>query len=137
MMIIFRPQRSTLEESMAEAKEFESIEEMKKYIVEQSNNSFSIQDIVISTIEINDTRTGWEDSKFVSVKLSGKQDPTKDFMAPQAIGICATRYRKLENSERKDKFGYRVEKTAEELLIDATLTEERSTIPEQTNEQQR
>lgn len=53
-MIVYRPHRGTLADAMAEAKEFNTELEMKKYIVEQWNDYFSIDDVVIADESIND-----------------------------------------------------------------------------------
>ena len=39
-MIIFRPHRSSLDETMKEAKEFDDVEKMKEYIVELWNRKW-------------------------------------------------------------------------------------------------
>ena len=56
-MIIFRPHRSSLDETMKEAKEFDDVEKMKEYIVELWNRKwhgsqklFTTDDIVITVI---------------------------------------------------------------------------------------
>lgn len=38
-MVIYRPHRGALKEAMAEAKEFNSIDEMKQYICDKHNRS--------------------------------------------------------------------------------------------------
>ena len=91
--IIFRPQRYTLDEAMAEAKEFNSVEEMKKYVVELHSvvkgPKFSIDDVVIDEDSVvNDGRNGWQDTMYVCVKRYGN----KVYDVPQCIGMCATKY---------------------------------------------
>lgn len=101
-MIIFRPHRMGMDigESMAEAKEFNNVEEMKKYIVERdeglggSKELYTADDIVIDeNSAVNDERTGWEDSMYVCVKRMGDEDYVKKYGTPQCIGMCATKYR--------------------------------------------
>lgn len=94
-MIIFRPQRGSLAESMAEAQEFNNVEEMKKHIVNMMNDkctdsefSTTADDIVIEDLAVNDPQIGWEDSKNVCVKFMF------DKCYLSCIGICATKYRK-------------------------------------------
>ncbi len=99
-MIIFRPHRLGMDlgDALAEAKEFSSVEEMKKYIVELWNDGwqgheklFSEKDIVIDEeSETNDERIGWEDSKYVCVRRMG----SKEYETPQCIGMCATKYKR-------------------------------------------
>ena len=55
VMIIFRPHRKLLDEAMAEAKEFNTVEEMKEHIVKLwhegwggSKELFTVDDIVIN-----------------------------------------------------------------------------------------
>ncbi len=100
-MIIFRPHRRTLDEAMAEAKEFDSVEEMKKHIVKLWNEGwsgskelFTADDIVINEKSaVNDDRIGWEDSMHVCVKRMGDEDYMKKYGTPQCIGMCATKYK--------------------------------------------
>ena len=84
-MIIFRPHRSSLDETMKEAKEFDDVEKMKEYIVELWNRKwhgsqklFTTDDIVINKESaVNDDRIGWEDSMYVCVKRMGSEDYIK------------------------------------------------------------
>ncbi len=101
-MIIFRPHRMGMNilEAMAEAKEFDSVEEMKEYIVKRfeglasSKELFTANDIVIDeNSAVNDDRIGWEDSMYVGVKRMGDEDYMQKYGTPQCIGMCATRYR--------------------------------------------
>ncbi len=102
-MIIFRPQRRTLDEAMKEAKEFDTVEEMKEHIVKiwhkdwaGSKKLFTVDDIVIiEECTVKDDRIGWEDSMYVCVKRMGNEDYVCKYGAPQCIGMCATKYRKI------------------------------------------
>lgn len=101
-MIIFRPHRRLLYEAMAEAKEFDTVKEMKEYIVKLWHEGwggpkelFTADDIVIDeSSAVNDDRIGWENSMYVSVKRMGDEDYMKKYGTPQCIGMCATKYRK-------------------------------------------
>ena len=101
-MIIFRPHRRLLYEAMAEAKEFDTVEEMKEYIVKLWHEDwggpkelFTVDDIVIDeSSAVNDDRIGWEDSIHVCVKRMGDEDYMNKHGTPQCIGMCATKYRK-------------------------------------------
>ena len=102
-MIIFRPHRRLLDEAMAEAKEFNTVEEMKQHIVELWHTGwggpkelFTVDDIVIDEKSaVNDTRIAWEDSMYVCVKRMGNDDYIKKYGVPQCIGMCATKYKKI------------------------------------------
>lgn len=92
-MIIFRPQKGSLADSMAEAKEFSTVEDMKDHIVAMMANKdpeslITADDIVIEDLTINDSRVGWEDSRNVCVKIM------LDKCYKSCIGMCATKYRK-------------------------------------------
>ena len=91
-MIIFRPHRELLCDSMAEAREFKTEAAMKKYIVGEWNNYFSIKDIVIDTKKTNDTRIGWENTRDVCTKRFGAENCIEKYGCAQCIGMCATRY---------------------------------------------
>lgn len=99
-MIIFRPSRELLDESMAEAKEFNTVEEMKAYIVklwhdglDGTKELFNVDDIVINVESaVNDDRIGWQDTMSVCLKRLGDEDFIKKYNSPQCIGKCATKY---------------------------------------------
>jgi len=103
-MIIFRPHRMGIDigEAMSEAKEFNSVEEMKDYIVKRWHEGwggkelFTVDDIVINEKSaVNDDRIGWEDSMYVCLKRLGDEDYMKKHGTPQCIGMCATKYKKI------------------------------------------
>lgn len=102
-MIIFRPNRRMLDEAMAEAKKFDTVEEMKEHIVKVWHEGwdgpeelFTVDDIVIDEKSaVKDDRIGWEDSMYVCVKRMGKTDYIKTYGIPQCIGMCATKYKKV------------------------------------------
>ncbi|WP_297419735.1 hypothetical protein [Clostridium sp.] len=93
-MIIYRPHRRDLADAMAEAKEFDTVEEMKEYIVKQWRNQFDISDVVLGNETIDDDRIGWKDTKYVCIKRLGKEDYMKKYKSPQCVGMCATNYQK-------------------------------------------
>lgn len=95
-MIIYRPHRGSLIESIKEAKEFNNEQEMKEYIVKKWDNYFSVDDIVLYDEIINDDRIGWEDTKYVCTKRFGEQDNMALYGYPQCIGMCATKYKRSE-----------------------------------------
>ena len=100
-MIIYRPHRGNLADAMVEAKEFNSEQEMKEYIVKQWDGYFSIEDIVILGDPYNDERIGWEDTRYVCSKRFGDQDNIVKYGVPQCIGMCATKYIKVNYHEPK------------------------------------
>ena len=102
-MIIFRPHRGGLFESLAEAKEFNNVEEMKKYIIELWHENwagdpkelFTAEDIVIDEESVvNDTRIGWKNSMYVCLKRLGNENYIEKHGCAQCIGMCATDYTK-------------------------------------------
>lgn len=92
-MIIFRPQRGKLADSMNEAIRFKDEDEMKRYIVElyrrpNGMKTFNVEDIVLDDKVFNDQRIGWEDSRYVCIKKFGRDI----YDIPQCIGMCATKF---------------------------------------------
>lgn len=104
-MIIYRPHRGGLRESMAEAREFESVKAMKKYIVQRHTDeelgpAFSIDDIVLDGERCHDVRVGWWKGYLVCTKRYYSEDYMKLYGTAQCIGYCATDYGSLEQSHR-------------------------------------
>lgn len=99
-MIIYRQHCGTLDDAMKTIVEFNDINEMKLYIVNQWTEScfgrspFSVEDVVIKDEPFNDPRTGWHDTRHVCINRFGNQDYIKMYTAPQCIGWCATDYDK-------------------------------------------
>lgn len=94
-MIIYRPHRGLLADSMKEAKEFPDFYSMKKYIVEASTDEefgapFTESDIVVDDEEMPDVRNGWMDTRYVCIKRYYNEKYTH----PACIGMCATKYKK-------------------------------------------
>lgn len=114
-MVIYRPHRGSLSDALQEAKEFETEEEMKYYIMRQyrdyandllrmennhiensrpvsrryiDNPFFDLWDIVIDSETFDDDRCGWHDTRYVCVKRMGEEV----YDVPQCIGMCATDY---------------------------------------------
>lgn len=109
-MIVYRPHRGGLAEAMAEAKEFETEEEMKRHIFECHKSyfldlgypdaPFEVDDIVIDRENPHeDNRIGWNDAMYVCVKCYGNEDYIKKYGCPQCIGMCATDYERNENEK--------------------------------------
>lgn len=96
-MIIYRPHRGGFEESMKLAREFESVEEMKAYIVHEHEDpligrAFCSGDIVIEDETINDIRNSWKDTRKVCVNWYFAENFVEEYGSPQCIGHCATEY---------------------------------------------
>lgn len=92
-MIKYRPHRGSLADAMSEAREFESIEEMKAHVWSSWNETdeivwFDPEDIVIGEILGDDERIGWENVRHVCVKRMGNEDYMKLYGCPQCIGWC-------------------------------------------------
>lgn len=96
-MIIYRPHTELFAEAMALAKEFETIEEMKEYIVKEHTDedlgpAFEVDDIVLGEETRNDVRNGWKDTRYVCVKRYYSENFIEKYGAAQCIGMCATDY---------------------------------------------
>lgn len=104
-MIIYRPHRGGLRESMAEAREFESVEAMKEYIVQQHmdeelGQALSVDDVVLGAEKFHDERIGWWKGYLVCTKRYYSEDYMKLYGTAQYIGYCSTNYGSLEQSQR-------------------------------------
>lgn len=97
-MIIYRPHRGSLKDALKEAKEFDSIDEMKQYIyndwkklyleLNYKDAPFEVEDILIDNESIEDKRCGWHDTRYVCIKRMWEEN----YNIPQCIGMCATNY---------------------------------------------
>lgn len=92
-MIIYRPHRGSLSDAMAEARVFSDDDKMKRWIVDDSAKVFgkplfTVDDIVIGTEIMADSRNGWKDTRYVCVKRYGSEV----YPVPQCIGMCATEF---------------------------------------------
>lgn len=90
--IIYRPHRGGLAESMAEAKEFNSIKDMKNYIVSTWDGFVLLKDIVVDRETREDKRIGWKNERYVCVKALAGENYIKKYGCAQCIGMCATDY---------------------------------------------
>lgn len=94
-MIIYRPHRGSLKDAMAEARVFQSVDEMKAWIVDSTMEvtgvlPFAEDDIVIGSDAVDDPRNGWRDTRYVCIK----RFVTEEYDTPQCIGMCATDFPK-------------------------------------------
>lgn len=89
-MIIYRPHRGGLAESMREKEVFDTEADMKAAIVHRWRGIFDESDIVVKWNEpgVFDERTGWKDTQHVCVKRMGSEV----YAVPQCIGMCATKF---------------------------------------------
>ena len=91
-MIKYRPHRGSLAVSMQFAQEFQTIEEMKTYILFENTFSgirmFDRDDIVIGDIIGADERIGWNNVRYVMTKRYHNEDYIKKYGCPQVIGMC-------------------------------------------------
>ena len=104
MSIIYRPHRGGLDEAMALAKEFDSFEDLQKYIVEDMKQFIRLnpQEIVSGGNPHEDNRIGWKDSDYLCIdsysKVEDKEGYKKyfggEYNHPLCIGMFATDYSK-------------------------------------------
>lgn len=86
MRVLYRPQKGTLADAMAEVKEFSSLEEMFEYLVKDSENAFDISDIYISYY-CYDERIDWK-TYIVATGRYGFENYMEKYHHPQALGFC-------------------------------------------------
>lgn len=87
-MVKYRPHRGSLSDAMKEEKQFESIEEMFKYIQEDWNNElevFTISDLSLSEDKGKDERINWRETRHICVRRMGEEV----YNTPQCIGMCS------------------------------------------------
>lgn len=90
-MLIYRPHRSSLAEAMAEAKTFNSFDEIKEYVANKWNsvlgwNILNPNDIVLDEESHDDDRIGWKDVRYLCIKRLGDEDYMEEYGSPQCIG---------------------------------------------------
>lgn len=94
-MIIYRPHRGGFAESMAEAREFNSRDEMFRHIVAQHTYpdyglAFALEDLVLDDRTVDDPRNGWHDTRHVCARRYFSEV----YEYPQCVGMCAENYEK-------------------------------------------
>ena len=88
IMVKYRPHRGTLDDAMLESREFNSIESMFKYIVEDWNSNievFDISDLSLTDDNGKDNRTDWKETRYICTRRMG----TEKYKVPQCIGMCS------------------------------------------------
>lgn len=91
-MLIYRTHRGSLAEAMAEAKTFNSFDEIKEYVANKWNSVWGYQilnpdDIVLDEEFHNDDRIGWKDVRYLCTKKLGDEDYMEEYGNPQCIGF--------------------------------------------------
>lgn len=91
-MLVYRPHIGGLAEAMAEAKTFNSFNEIKSYVANKWNNLWGYQilnpdDIVLDEESHDDDRIGWKDVRYLCAKKIGNEDYVKEYGHPQCIGF--------------------------------------------------
>ena len=86
MKVLYRPQRSTLDEAMENLKEFSSIDEMFNYLVQDHRQAFNKDEIYISDYGY-DERIDWQ-TYIITVSGYFDEDYLEKYHRPQAIGFC-------------------------------------------------
>lgn len=83
-MFKYRPHRGSLDESMKEAKEFITMDQMFDYIVKTDPlHVLQKEDLYISKDHCKDTRIDWSETRYVMAKRYGKND------YPLPVGLCS------------------------------------------------
>lgn len=92
-MYIARLHKGGLVEAMETAREFETELEMKQWFVEQHEDAFDLDDVVVDIgSTTDDPRIGWHNTMYVCVKRYGNENFMEKYGVPQCIGMCATDY---------------------------------------------
>lgn len=91
-MLIYRPHRGSLADAMAEAKTFNSFDEIKEYVSNEWNSIWGLDilnsnDIVLGDGIGNDGRIGWKDVHYLCTKKLGNENYMKKYGCPQCIGF--------------------------------------------------
>lgn len=84
-MIKYRPVRGGLREAMSMSQTFDTIEDMLRFIVDESGVLISLDDLIVSTPQCNDPRIAWKESRLILTKRYGETM----YEYPQVIGYCS------------------------------------------------
>lgn len=87
-MVKYRPHRGSLSDAMSVSKEFDTVDQMLKYIVAEWNrgiDAFDISDLSITEDYGKDKRIDWKENRYVCTRriCEDKYD------IPQCIGMCS------------------------------------------------
>ncbi len=91
-MLIYRPHRGSLADAMAEAKTFNSFDEIKEYVANEWNsiwgwNILNPNDIVLGDDIGDDNRVGWRNCHYLCTKKLDNEDYMKEYGCPKCIGF--------------------------------------------------
>lgn len=104
MKFLYRPLRGTLEESMREVQEFDSIEAVRAGVYAEWNADgkvFDLSDVeVVLTEEVAEPKIGWYHVHSITIKRFGDEH----FDTPQVIGHCEFR----NTPDEQDLLGFDV-----------------------------
>ena len=87
-MIKYRPQRGGLSEAMAEAREFESYDDMFDFVCKDWNGWVKKEDIVLTDPFGDDDRIGWKNVRHICIAKLGNEDYIEKYGNPQCIAWC-------------------------------------------------
>ncbi|GLB26533.1 hypothetical protein LXJ15735_27740 [Lacrimispora xylanolytica] len=103
MSVIYRPHRGSLSEAMKDVIEFDTFQDLQKYIIKEMESSIKLRecDIVPGGRPVNDDRIGWKDSDYLCIdgydKVRDKEGYKlcfgDSYEYPQCIGMFATDYK--------------------------------------------
>lgn len=82
MKVLYRPQRATLDEAMAELKEFGSLKECLEWIVKDADGLLTLDRLFISYYGY-DKRIDWE----TYIVCDGSEEICKEYDSPQGWGF--------------------------------------------------
>ena len=95
MIVKYRPQRSTRNDSMNEMKIFASTKKMLDGIVKEWNGLISFDDLIIGNNTGKDNRIDWQETRYICTKRIGKDV----YDIPQCIGICSIEGKNRQSSD--------------------------------------
>lgn len=96
-MVIYRPHKGGLADSMKEAKEFSGFDEMRDFIVDYWDGHIKYDDIILGDDLFDDKRIGWKNVRYVLTKGYYEFDGNyknyiEKYKIGQCIGMCSENY---------------------------------------------
>lgn len=92
MKVLYRPQRATLDEAMAELKEFGSLKECLEWIVKDADGLLTMNRLFIAYYGY-DERIDWE----TYIVCDGSEDVCKQYGSPQGWGFLTFKESGIKN----------------------------------------
>lgn len=91
-MFIYRPKKYLLEDAMKEAKCFNSLDELKHYVVEYYSRFcqkvFDAEDLVLDdSSQGDDGRTGWKNDRYICTKRWGEENYIQKYGCAKCVGF--------------------------------------------------